>query len=64
MAVTSIFGMNLLSGLERWEPASLWGIVAFGLMLGVTLTTVVGSYAMRKGLLYIPSFTGQRGGGG
>lgn len=29
--------MNLTSGLERWDPYSLWGVVVFGLLLGSSL---------------------------
>lgn len=29
--------MNLTSGLERWDPYSLWGVVTFGLLLGTSL---------------------------
>lgn len=36
--------MNLTSGLERWDPYSLWGVASFGLLLGGTLlVTVVSS---------------------
>ncbi|PRW50815.1 magnesium transporter MRS2-I-like [Chlorella sorokiniana] len=56
MAVTGIFGMNLTSGLERWDPYSLWGVASFGLLLGGTLLVTVGLYAKRKGLLFLPSF--------
>ncbi|KAI7836466.1 hypothetical protein COHA_009683 [Chlorella ohadii] len=68
MAVTGIFGMNLTSGLERWDPYSLWGVASFGLLLGGTLLVTVGMYAKRKGLLFLPSFglspVSYSGGGG
>lgn len=56
MAVTGIFGMNLVSGLERWDPYSLWGVASFGLVLGLTAMVAVGLYAKRRGLLYMPNF--------
>lgn len=33
--------MNLTSGLERWDPYSLWGVASFGLLLGGTLLVTV-----------------------
>ncbi|RMZ54161.1 hypothetical protein APUTEX25_005317, partial [Auxenochlorella protothecoides] len=40
MALTSIFGMNLTSGLEPLQPYSLWGIVALGAGAGALLTAL------------------------
>ncbi|KAL6768249.1 hypothetical protein ACKKBF_B38390 [Auxenochlorella protothecoides x Auxenochlorella symbiontica] len=66
MALTSIFGMNLTSGLEPLQPYSLWGIVALGAGAGALLTALVGRYARRNGLLFLPSFglAGAEGGAG
>lgn len=36
-AVTSVFGMNLQSGLENSSPALFWGVLLFGLLLGFGL---------------------------
>ncbi|KDD71435.1 hypothetical protein H632_c5033p0, partial [Helicosporidium sp. ATCC 50920] len=58
MVVTSIFGMNLESGLEPLQPYSLWGIVGLGLGLGVLLTLLVGNYARKNGLLFMPGVPG------
>lgn len=33
--------MNLTSGLEQWDPYSLWGVASFGLLLGGTLLVTV-----------------------
>ena len=63
--------MNLQSGLERFDPYSLWAVASFGLLAGGSLLVAVGLYAKRKGLLFLPSFglspvgyTGGSGGGG
>jgi hypothetical protein len=60
--------MNLVSGLERFDPYALWAVSAFGLLAGGSLLVAVGLYAKRKGLLFLPSFglspVGYTGGGG
>lgn len=30
--------MNLTSGLERFDPYSLWGVASLGLILGISAT--------------------------
>lgn len=52
----SIFGMNLTSGLERWDPYSLWTIAGGGVVLGLGAMTAVGLYVRRMGLLNVPNF--------
>lgn len=64
MAVTGIFGMNLTSGLERWDPYALWGVSAFGLALGLGALTTAALYVKRQGLLFLPSFGLHPGSGG
>lgn len=44
-------GMNLTSGLERWDPYSLWGVVTFGLLLGGSLLVGAARAGGRPGLL-------------
>lgn len=56
MLCTGIFGMNLTSGLEPWQPWSLWGIVAFGLVFGTSLAVSIYRAAKSRGLLFLPSF--------
>lgn len=56
MAITGIFGMNLTSGLERWDPYSLWTIAGGGVVLGLGAMTAVGLYVRRMGLLNVPNF--------
>ncbi|KAK2076386.1 hypothetical protein QBZ16_000911 [Prototheca wickerhamii] len=56
MAITSIFGMNLESGLEPLQPYSLWGIVGLGVLVGGLLALLVARYCRRNGLLFLPSF--------
>ena len=51
-----VFGMNLESGLEPYQPGVLWGIAGLGLATGCLLMLLFGGYAKRKGLLYLPSF--------
>jgi hypothetical protein len=58
-----IFGMNLTSGLERWDPYSLWGVVSVGLVLGLTAMLSFGLYAKRKGILNVPAFGLERAAG-
>lgn len=48
--------MNLTSGLERWDPYSLWGVAGFGLLLGLGAMTAMALIIKRKGLLFLPSF--------
>ena len=48
--------MNLTSGLERYQPYSLWAIVGVGLALGVSLAVTVALFAKRRSLLFLPSF--------
>lgn len=59
-----IFGMNLTSGLERWDPYALWGVSAFGLALGLGALTTAALYVKRQGLLFLPSFGLHPGSGG
>jgi magnesium transporter len=56
MTVTGIFGQNMVNGLERWEPYSVWGVAGVGIVLATTMVGVVAHYARRKGLLFLPSF--------
>lgn len=56
MVFTGVFGMNLESGLERFQPTALWVIAGTGLLVGALLMLSFGSYALRKGLLYLPSY--------
>jgi len=56
MSVTSIFGMNLTSGLEPWQPYSLWGIVFAAAVLGFMSALLTLRYVQSKGLLFVPSF--------
>lgn len=68
MTVTSVFGMNLTSGLEQWEPWSLWGLVTGAAFVGVTMSALTLRYVRRRGLLNLPSFglgqvTGAQGAG-
>lgn len=55
--------MNLTSGLERWDPYSLWGVVSVGLVLGLTAMLSFGLYAKRKGILNVPAFGLERAAG-
>jgi hypothetical protein len=56
MMVTSIFGMNLTSGLEPYQPWSLWGIVTFGGVIGACAAVLTLRYVRSRGLLFLPSF--------
>lgn len=60
MVFTGIFGMNLTSGLEPYQPGALWAIAGLGLGTGLILMISIGGYAKYKGLLYMPSFGGSR----
>lgn len=44
-----IFGMNLESGLERFQPTALWVIAGLGLATGSVLMLAFGGYAYFKG---------------
>ncbi|GAB4818599.1 hypothetical protein N2152v2_005645 [Parachlorella kessleri] len=56
MVFTGVFGMNLESGLEPYQPTALWAIAGLGLLTGAVLMVGFGGYAKFKGLLYMPSF--------
>lgn len=61
MAVTGTLGQNLVSGLERWEPYSVWAVAFVGAILATGLTLLVALYARKKGLLFLPSLRVQQG---
>jgi hypothetical protein len=56
MVCTSIFGMNLTSGLERWQPWSLWGLAMGAAVAGAALSLGTLRYVSRRGLLFLPAF--------
>jgi hypothetical protein len=56
MTITGIFGMNLTSGLERWDPYSLWALVGGGAAVAALISAVTLRYVRTRGLLTLPKF--------